>query len=50
LSGCAIVEADSTAPLAAWVLQFGDIFTFTISPAVTDDELGKALAAFQAGR
>jgi len=32
------------------VLQFGDIFTFTISPAVTDDELGKALAAFQAGR
>ncbi|ALE54006.1 uncharacterized protein DUF3303 [Paraburkholderia sp. GV068] len=50
LSGCAIVEADSTAPLAAWVLQFGDIFTFTISPAVTDEELGKALAAFQAGR
>jgi hypothetical protein len=48
LSGCAIVESDSTAPMAAWMLQWGDIFTFRISPAVTDEELGAALGAFLA--
>ena len=48
LSGCAIVESDSTAPMAAWMLQWGDIFTFRISPAVTDEELGVALGAFLA--
>jgi hypothetical protein len=34
--------------MAAWMLQWGDIFTFRISPAVTDDELGAALGAFLA--
>jgi hypothetical protein len=48
LSGCAIIEADNTAPMAAWMLQWGDIFEFTISPAVTDEELGAALVAYQA--
>lgn len=48
LSGCAIIEADSTAPITAWTLQWSDIFTFSISPALTDEELGAALAAFQA--
>lgn len=48
LSGCAIIESSSTAPMAAWMLQWGDIFTFRISPAVTDEELGSALGAFLA--
>ncbi|BEU20909.1 DUF3303 domain-containing protein [Paraburkholderia sp. 22B1P] len=48
LSGCAIIESNSTPPMAAWMLQWGDIFTFTISPAVTDEELGAALGAFLA--
>ncbi|MEX3932525.1 DUF3303 domain-containing protein [Paraburkholderia phymatum] len=48
LSGCAIIEAENTAPMAAWMLQWGDIFEFTITPAVTDEELGAALGAYQA--
>ena len=50
LSGFAIIESDSTAPMAAWMLQWGDIFTFRIMPAVTDEELGAELSAFQAGK
>jgi len=42
-------RADSTAPIAAWVLQFADIFTFTVSPAVTDEELGAALGGVSGG-
>lgn len=48
LQGCAIVEADSTAPLATWMLQWNDVFTFTVAPAITDEELGAALTAHQA--
>ncbi|MBN3762681.1 DUF3303 domain-containing protein [Burkholderia sp. Ac-20365] len=50
LSGFAIVESDSSAPLAAWVLDWGDLFTFRVTPALTDEELGAALGAFQAGK
>ena len=50
LSGCAIIEADITAPMAAWVLEWGDIFTFRITPAMTDEELGTALGAYQAAK
>lgn len=40
LSGCAIIESESTAPMAAWVLQWGDVFTFRISPALSDEAWG----------
>ncbi|MBN3755895.1 DUF3303 domain-containing protein [Paraburkholderia sp. Tr-20389] len=50
LSGFAIIESDNTAPMAAWVLQWGDVFTFRVSPAMTDEELGAALGAYQAGK
>jgi hypothetical protein len=50
LSGCAIVESNNTAAMSAWVLEWGDVFTFRILPVITDQELGAALAAFQAGK
>ncbi|HEY1998512.1 DUF3303 domain-containing protein [Paraburkholderia sp.] len=48
LSGVAIVEATDSSGLAAWVLQWGDLFSFKTTPAMTDEDLGAALAAFQA--
>jgi hypothetical protein len=45
--GVAIVEATDTGALAAWVLQWGDVFSFEVAPALSDEELGAALAAFQ---
>jgi hypothetical protein len=29
------------------VLQWGDVFSFEVAPALSDEELGAALAAFQ---
>lgn len=46
-SGVAIVEATDTSGLAAWLLQWGDLFSFTVCPALSDEELGAALAAHQ---
>jgi hypothetical protein len=48
LRGVAIVEATDASGLAAWILQWGDLFSFTSAPALSDEELGKALAAHQA--
>jgi hypothetical protein len=48
LSGVAIVEATDASGLAKWVLQWGDLFSFTTAPALTDEELGAALAAHRA--
>ncbi|WP_118183326.1 DUF3303 domain-containing protein [Paraburkholderia phosphatilytica] len=48
LSGFAVVEAADTSGLAAWVLQWGDLFSFTSAPALTDEELGAALSAYKA--
>lgn len=45
LRGVAIVEATDAAALAAWTLQWSDILSFTSSPALSDEELGAALAA-----
>jgi hypothetical protein len=50
LRGVAIVEVSDTAPLAAWVLEWGDVFAFDVAPALSDEELGAALAAFQAAQ
>lgn len=48
VSGVAIVEATDASALAKWILQWGDLLTFTTMPALTDEELGAALAAHQA--
>jgi Protein of unknown function (DUF3303) len=48
LSGVAIVEAADTSGLAQWVLEWGDLLSFTTAPALTDEELGAALTAHQA--
>lgn len=48
LSGVAIIEATDTSGLAEWMLQWGDLFAFTTTPALSDEELGAALAANQA--
>jgi hypothetical protein len=47
-SGVAIVETADTNGLAEWMLQWGDLFSLTSSPAMTDEEMGAALAAHQA--
>ncbi len=48
-TGVAIVEANDTSELAAWVLQWSDLFSFTSAPVLTDEELGAALTAHKAG-
>ena len=45
LRGVAIVEAADASAVAAMVTQWGDIFSFTTAPALTDEELGAVLAA-----
>lgn len=48
LSGVGIVEATDASALVKWTLQWSDLFSFTTTPALTDEELGAALAAHQA--
>ncbi|MGV2289357.1 DUF3303 family protein [Trinickia sp. YCB016] len=48
LAGVAIVEATDTSGLAAMMLQWGDLLSFTSAPALTDEELGAALTALKA--
>jgi hypothetical protein len=50
LHGVAIVEADDTRGLSALALEWGDLLSLSISPAMTDEDLGAALAAHQAAR
>jgi hypothetical protein len=33
--------------MAGWTLQWGDIFSFDVAPAMSDEELGATLAAHQ---
>lgn len=47
LRGVAIVEATDASALAEWALQWGDLFTFTSAPALSDEDLGTTLAAHQ---
>jgi hypothetical protein len=47
-TGVAIAETTDASALAKWVHQWGDLFSFTIAPALSDEELGAALAALQA--
>ncbi|MEA3085191.1 MAG: hypothetical protein QOC89_2888 [Paraburkholderia sp.] len=48
LHGVSIVEADDTRGLAAMALEWGDLLTMSIFPALTDEDLGAALGAHQA--
>ncbi|CAE6741501.1 DUF3303 domain-containing protein [Paraburkholderia haematera] len=50
LHGFAVVEAEDTRGLSALALEWGDLLTMRIVPAVTDEELGAALGAYQAAR
>lgn len=45
LHGFAIVEAEDTRGLSALALEWDDLLSMNIFPAVTDEELGAALAA-----
>jgi Protein of unknown function (DUF3303) len=47
LRGIAIIEASDPAAMAGWTLQWGDIFSFDVAPAMSDEELGATLAAHQ---
>jgi hypothetical protein len=46
--GFAIIETTDTGALAAWVTQWADLLSFTIAPALSDEELGAVMAAHQA--
>jgi hypothetical protein len=48
LHGVAIVESDDTGAMAALALEWGDLLTMNISPALTDEELGGALGKYAA--
>jgi hypothetical protein len=50
LHGVAIVEADDSRGLSALALEWGDLLTMSIVPAMTDEDLGAALGARQAAR
>ncbi|NPT57862.1 DUF3303 domain-containing protein [Paraburkholderia sp. 5N] len=50
LHGFAVVEAEDTRGLAALSLDWGDLLTMSIVPAMTDEDLGAALGAHQAAR
>ncbi|HEY4296815.1 MAG TPA: DUF3303 family protein [Paraburkholderia sp.] len=50
LHGVAIVEANDTQSMVALSLDWGDLLTVDIFPALTDEELGAALGRHQAAR
>jgi len=45
--GVAIVEATDASAVAAMMIEWGDIFSFRTTPALTDEELGAVLGALQ---
>lgn len=47
LHGVAIVEADNTQPMAAMSLQWGDLLHVQMYPALSDEDLGAALAQYK---
>ncbi|ASW02965.1 hypothetical protein CJU94_27250 [Paraburkholderia aromaticivorans] len=50
LHGFAVVEADDTPGISALALEWGDLLTMSIFPAMTDEELGAALGKHLAAR
>jgi hypothetical protein len=45
LSGVAIAEASDPIALEKWVLEWNDLFEMDVHAALTDEQLGQALAA-----
>ena len=45
--GVAIVEAPDASAVAVMVMEWSDIFSFRVAPALTDEELGAVIAAQQ---
>ncbi|SMG55317.1 DUF3303 domain-containing protein [Paraburkholderia susongensis] len=50
LHGFAIVEADDIRSIAALALDWGDLLTMSVFPAMTDEDLGAALGKHQTTR
>jgi hypothetical protein len=45
IDGIAVCECSELEPLAMWVREWGDLLSFSVMPAMTDEQLGKVLAA-----
>jgi hypothetical protein len=50
LHGFAVVEAEDTRGISALALEWGDLLTMSIFPAMTDEDLGAALGKHLAAR
>jgi len=47
VSGFAVAESNDVAPLQRWVLDWSDVLTMEVRPAITDEQLGSSLAALK---
>ncbi len=45
LKGYAIFEGDDPITIATWAYQWSDLMTLEVFPVITDEQLGKVLAA-----
>jgi hypothetical protein len=43
--GMAVAEADDSAAVARWALEWTDVFEVEVRPALTDEQVGPLLAA-----
>jgi Protein of unknown function (DUF3303) len=50
LHGVAIVESDDPQGMSEMALQWADLLTLNIFPAITDEDLGASLAKYQGAR
>jgi hypothetical protein len=50
LHGVAIVESDDPQAMSGLALQWADLLTLNIHPALTDEDLGASLAKYQGAR
>jgi hypothetical protein len=44
VAGVAVCECSDIEPLATWVHEWADLLSFEITPALTDEQLGKILS------
>jgi hypothetical protein len=47
LTGVALAETDDAQALFHWFMQWSDLMSFDVAPALTDEQLGQALQASQ---
>lgn len=45
MSGFGVAEASDVAPIQKWVLDWSDLMSMEIHPAMTDEQIGPLLAA-----